>query len=351
MRGPGALELTEVELRDPGPREVRVRIKACGVCQTDAAALSGKLPAPAPVVLGHEAAGVVEKIGSQVTGLAVGDLVVLTVVNHCGACERCRTGEPSVCPVGLRANASGALVSGPRAWRDSVGEVHHFFGVSGWAHRVVVYETSAVPIGVDLPADVACLLGCGAGTGLGAVLRAGLGPGAAVAVFGCGGVGLAAIMAAGLVGARAVVAVDLNAERLALAQEFGAVPIGADEPDVSRAVRRACGGGADLAVDTVAGNVTRTAARSLRPGGTLSLIGAGPAAIDALDLQPGKRLVSSVAGGLRPSIDIPRWAAMAAEGRLPLDSLVTRRRPLEEAATAVDDLAAARGIRTVLVNT
>jgi Zn-dependent alcohol dehydrogenase len=228
--------------------------------------------------------------------------------------------------------------------------VHHFFGISGWAERVVVHERSAIRITADLAPEVACLLGCGVSTGLGAVVHSDAGAGTAVAVFGCGGVGLAAIMAARLVGALAIIAVDLNQDRLRIAAEVGATAtFQADDPDLPRRIRRETGGGADLAVDTVGGPVSTTAVRACRPGGTLAVIGTADGPLDLNDLQPGKRIVSSVAGGVVPGVDIPAWAELAAQGPLPLDRLVSRQRPLAEADLALKELSASIGIRTVLI--
>jgi alcohol dehydrogenase len=205
------LTIEQVELDPPGPGEVRVHIRAAGLCHSDLSVIDGNRPRPMPMVLGHEAAGVVEAIGPGVTGLACGDHVVAAFVPSCGHCKSCATGRPALCEPGFRANSAGTLLSGERRLHDAGGDVHHHLGVSGFAQHAVLAANSLVRVPQDLPFAEAALFGCAVITGVGAVVNTAAMPqGASAAVVGLGGVGLAALLAARMLDAEHLVAIDIT---------------------------------------------------------------------------------------------------------------------------------------------
>ena len=203
------LTIEELQLDDPGPGELMIRIESAGVCHSDLSVLTGRRPRPLPMALGHEAAGVVTAIGSGIDDVGVGAHVVLVFVPSCGRCEYCRTERPALCPVGGAANGRGELIGGGRRLSDAAGPIQHHLGVSAFAQYAVVDRSSAVVIDDDVPFDVAAILGCAMLTGFGAVQNtAGVAAGESVTVIGLGGVGQASILGAVAAGASPVVAVD-----------------------------------------------------------------------------------------------------------------------------------------------
>src|SRR5256714_2410644 len=219
------LVVEEVELLDPRPGEVQVRWVANGVCHSDYHLMSGDVPHPLPVVLGHEAAGVVERIGAGVESVKVGDHVCSSYIPSCGRCGYCIGGQPTLCA--LRDSPRWFMLDGTPRFRKNGRGLHHFLQVSGYATRSVLLEQSVIPIRKDAPLEVACLVSCGVLAGAGPVInRAKVPPGATVAVFGCGGVGLNTIQAAALVGAAKIIAGDVLPQKLEWAREFGAPPVG-----------------------------------------------------------------------------------------------------------------------------
>ena len=264
------VEILDVELAPPQEGEALVRVAACGVCASDLHVVDGDLPEPLPIVLGHEASGVVVDTGPDVERVRPGDHVVLALAPSCGECESCRRGRPNFCELGDRMAATGTLADGTS--RLSVGgrTLHHFNSVSSFAEYAVVPESVAVPIRQDVALDTAALVGCAALTGWGAVTRtAAVEPETSVAVWGCGGVGLSVVQAARLAGAAPIVAVDVRAEKLELATRLGATATVAARPtaDTARRVRDATGGGADYAFEAIGREETiREAWEALRPG-------------------------------------------------------------------------------------
>lgn len=344
----GPVVVREVELRDPGPGEVLVRIAATGVCASDVHVVDGALPKPMPIVPGHEAAGRVAALGDGVDDLDVDDHVVLSILPWCDACDACRRGQRRACAWAAELAATGTLGDGRTALSVDGAPLHHFTGVSSWAEYAVVPRTGAVRITDDLPSTHAALLGCAVATGFGAVRSAaGVAPGQAVAVIGCGGVGSNVVQAARLAGADPLIAVDRNPAALRLAERLGAThTVVADHHPVDQLIRDAAPDGVDHCFEVLGRPSTVEAAwRALAPGGQATVVGLLPAAstvtLDAFPLISERRLVGTYLGGLEPDRDLPAFAAAAAAGQIELASLVEEIE-LEELPAAVDRLRAGR---------
>jgi len=348
---------SDVTLRDPGADQVRVRVKHCGVCHSDLSLVDGTFPGPLPIVLGHEAAGVVDAVGAHVRGLEVGDHVVLTPAPPCGACYFCVRGDASLCvdALGILTNTFADGTTGLS--RDDQ-TVYRGLNVAGFAEYTVLSATGAVKIPKDVPLEVACVIGCAVQTGVGAVLNtAKVVEGATVLVMGLGGIGLSVVQGARLAAASRIIVSDPVAERRDVAKNFGATDLlDPTSEDVVARAREITGQiGVDYAFETagVAALVAQgvTAARN---GGTIVCVGAPP--IDqAITIAPAslftvseKKLMGCVLGSANSLHEIPRLVALWQAGRLDLESLITARRPLEQINEAMDDLRASRGVRTVL---
>jgi S-(hydroxymethyl)glutathione dehydrogenase/alcohol dehydrogenase len=344
LRAPGAaVEMADVELEAPRAGEVEVAIAAAGVCGSDVHVVSGDWDVPMPVVLGHEGAGVVTRLGKGVDDLAEGDHVVLSWVPQCGECRQCRAGRPWQCTLVAEVVAPGGVLhDGTSRWG---GGLHHYLGVSSFAERVVVPRTGAVKIRDDAPLDLVAIVGCAVATGVGSVLNTAAVPeGATVAVIGCGGVGLSVVQGARLAGASRIVACDVNPAKLEVARRVGAT----ETADVLPS-------GFDFVFDAI-GKVetTEQAIAALGPGGAAVVVGLPPtgstARFDPLALaEANQRILGSNYGSVDPQRDIPWLVDRYMDGELDLDSLVSGRRPLEEAAEALADLAAGRTLRTLLI--
>jgi len=351
------LKVVEVGLEKPGPGEVMVRLAATGICASDWHTLTGAIPSPTPSVLGHEGAGVVESVGESVRSVAPGDHVVLSWIPSCGHCRYCESGRPNLCSVAAPALLAGTLVSGARRLSYRGEPLYHYSFLSTFAEAVVVDEACCVPIRKDVALSVAALVGCAVTTGYGAVVnRAQAEPGSTVLVFGSGGVGLSAVMAARVSGARYVVAVDPVAFKRELALEVGAThvadPVAEDVAALVAGLTE--GDGADVAIESAGrSELVAEAFRLTRRGGTIVCVGI-PAA-DATVSLPGPALVrhekivtGSLYGSCRARQDMPRILDLYAEGRLPLDRLVTRTYGLDEINEAFDDMVAGRLARGVI---
>jgi len=323
--GPYALE--RVELADPAPDEVLVRIVGTGMCHTDVIPRAEGSMSPPPIITGHEGAGVVEAIGSDVTTIAVGDHVVLSF-DYCGGCSRCLTGQPASCETMLLRNLLGRRVDFTTAVTDASGvEVaSRWFAQSSFATHALATERNAVVVDKDLPLEKLGPLGCGIQTGAGTVLVAlDVQPGAGIVVFGVGAVGLAAVMAAVVAGAETIVAVDLHAHRLDLARELGATHVvdGSAE-DVLAQVAAVTGGGARHAIDTTGvPSVMLNALGCLQMGGSCAFVGVqtGPLTLDAISLI-GKTAIGVLEGNADPKTFIPRMIELWQAGRFPFDRLI-----------------------------
>ena len=349
------LGLREVELRAPRPGEVEIEVRAAGVCHSDLHVVTGDWPADRPLVLGHEAAGVVRSVGDGVTSVRAGDHVVLSWFAPCRRCRRCAAGQSWLC-TGTKA-VENTLPDGttPFAAPDGA-ELWPYLGLGAFTDRVVVPESAAVKVPEELPFAVGALLGCSVTTGVGAVTHtAGVRPGESAVVIGTGGVGLSIVMGLRLAGADPIVAVDLSAERLAAARAFGAThTLDGGEVDVAAWCRDELGG-VDYAFEAIGSpRVIESLPGMLASGGAAVLV--GMAAVDATGsfnlfelADQGKRILGCNYGSSVGEIDIPMLARLYLAGRLPLDDLVGATRPLAEAATAFDELRAGTGLRSVLV--
>ncbi len=364
LRGPGqGLSVEEVELDDPHPGEVLVRVQAAGVCHTELHYMSGEIACPLPIVLGHEGTGVVEGVGEGVDDIATGDRVVFTWRPRCGQCLYCITGRPAMCVYGRVQATSGGLMDGTTRLRQGDQPVHHFLGVSCFAERVVVSRRAVVPISAGVAAPVAAIVGCAVVTGVGAMTNVaaerGSIAGQPVAIFGAGGVGLCALLGARLLGAAPIVVVDLAPDKLALATRLGAAEVidarGMAADAVVGALQDATGGGAEVAVDAVgSGAVLTQAFRALRPGGTAIAVGlsSGQAEV-GLPLnelvQQQKRVVGSLYGSANPAVDLPRLLSLYEAGSLPLDQLLGDTYSLDGVGEAYDRLAEGAVGRAVVI--
>jgi len=325
------LVLEELELDDLHPREVRVRMVASGVCHTDAIVRDQVYPTPLPAVLGHEGAGVVDAVGSEVTTVVPGDHVLLAAA-YCGHCDRCRAGEMAYCENLFAADFGGRRTDGSTAFsRDGEVISSHFFGQSSFSTYSNVVEESVIKIGDDVPLEIIAPLGCGIQTGAGTVLNE-LKPklNSSLVVLGTGAVGSGAIMAARVAGCSRVIAVDIHDSRLELAKELGATDtINTREHDLTEEIMRITGGaGADYVVDTTARpELLRKAADALGNRGTLVLVGAAKPGTEVsfeigLSLVKGWTFKTVVQGSSVPQVFIPKLIELWREGRFPIDKLV-----------------------------
>ena len=351
------LSIEMVELDDPGPGEVRVKIRAAGLCHSDLSAINGDRPWPVPIVPGHEAAAEVVELGAAVSDLKVGDHVVLVFRPACGACPDCAVGRPALCGPGGESNGSGSLLGGYKRLSLAGSSLNHHMGCAAFAEYATVSRRSVVPIDHLLPWEHAALFGCAVLTGAGAVFNtARMEAGARVAVVGLGGIGFSSLLAAVAAGAREVIAIDMLPSKLELARQLGASRVfDARDPDVIAQVKAATQGGVDYAFE-MAGVVAalELAYRITRRGGTTVTAGLpNPAAqwpLQAVSLIAEERtLKGSYIGSCVPSRDVPRFVDLFQAGRLPVDRLLSERISLEEINPALDRLARGESIRQVIM--
>ncbi len=350
------LSVEEVELDPPQDGEIEVAIACSGVCGSDIHQLVGEYALPLPCVLGHEGAGVVERVGPGVTGLAPGDPVVLLWRSPCGRCEFCQAGRPALCSEAAELRQRGVLVGGRSRLRARGKTVHHFLGVSCWAEYAVVPASAAVRIPPGVPPEHAALVGCAVVTGVGAAWNAAsLRPGQSVAVFGCGGVGLNVVQGAAAAAAHPVVAVDVQPSKESLARTFGATHfVDGNRPDLVAEVCRLTGGGAEVAFEAVGlPALAEQAVAATRRGGRTVLVGVAPGGTTArFDpqalVQQERAIIGCLYGSCRPAEEIPRLLRMAAAGRLRLQELVSRRYPLAAIGEAVEAMRSGALARVVV---
>jgi Zn-dependent alcohol dehydrogenase len=345
-----------VELAAPRADEVLVRIVATGLCHSDVGAFAGMMPTPLPLVPGHEGAGIVEAVGPGVVDLEPGDHVVLSVVVSCGTCFQCRSGAPSLCEVSLPMALAGCLLDGSSRLSNNGETLQHFLCQSSFAEYAVVPRATAVKVRRDAPLDVVCLLGCGAMTGIGAVVkRAAVRPGEGVMVLGVGGVGLAAILGARLVGAYPIVAIDRSRAALDAAADLGATHlVDATDGDAAEKVVEITGRGIDHAIDVVGGEGTlETCLASVRAGGQVVVAGISSGAargtVDVYSMIMEKRVTGTGGGSANPQVDIPWCVDLFMDGRLPLDRLATSTYDLDHLDQALLDIEHGRVGRGVIV--
>jgi len=347
----------DIEIRDPGPGQVRVKVAHCGVCHSDLTLADGAFPSPVPIILGHEAAGVVDAVGPNVTGLAVGDHVVLTACPPCGTCYWCVRGEHALCvdTLGIQTNTFSDGTTGLSRRGETV---YRGVNVAGFAEYTVTQANGAVKIPADVPLDVACVIGCAVQTGVGAVLNtAKVEEGATVLVMGLGGIGLSTVQGAQIAGATRIIVSDPVPERREAAKAFGASDLldPGSEDVAARARELTDGIGVDYAFETAGhASLAEIGLAAARSGGTVVCVGAAP--IDqGISVAPAvlftiteKKLIGCVLGSVNSLREIPRLISLWQTGRLDLERMITARRPLAEINEAMQDLRATRGIRTVL---
>lgn len=347
----------DVEIIEPRAGEVRVSVKYCGLCNSDLGVVSGKFPIHEPIIIGHEAAGIVESVGPGVTHLVPGDPVVLTPLPPCGLCYFCQRGDHSLCVNGMSLSTM-ALSDGETGLSHNGRRVLRGLGVAALAEMVVTPATGAVKIPEGVPLDTACVIGCAVQTGAGAVINtAGVEEGATALIMGLGGIGLSAVQGAVIAGASTIIASDPLAERRSTASQFGAThtldPI---NQDVAAAVMEITGGiGMDYVFETagVAALIEQGIALT-RAGGTTVCVGAPPVE-DGISINNvvmfgtmEKKICGCLMGSSNAVRDIPRLIRLWQAGRLDLDSMITARRPLAEINEGFADLKAGKGIRTVI---
>lgn len=349
-RDSGPLKIVDLELDPPGPGEVLVRIEAAGLCHSDLSVVDGNRPRPTPMLLGHEAAGRVVECGPGVTDLESGQRVVMAFLPRCEECAGCATDGRLPCTAGSAANNAGTLLGGGLRLRRAGEKVNHHLGVSGFATHAVINRRSMVPVEDDVPPDVAAVLGCAMITGGGAVINAGRpSAGDNVIVVGLGGVGMAALITAKSLGLGQVIGVDAVPDKLDYALRLGADAVYPPDHALELGLK------APVVIEA-AGNARafETAVSLTGAGGTTVTVGlpspTAQATITPLGLTAEARTITgSYLGSAVPARDIPRYAQLWRDGRLPVESLISSRIALADINTALDELADGHAIRQVIM--
>jgi S-(hydroxymethyl)glutathione dehydrogenase/alcohol dehydrogenase len=352
------LQIETVSIGKPGPREVLIRTKAAGVCHSDLHFVEGSYPHPLPAVLGHESAGIVEAVGSEVRTVKVGDHVITCLNPYCGHCEVCLTGHMNLC---VSPETRRSKTDEPRLFREDLSgagdtRMAQFLNLSSFAEMMLVHEHACVAIRKDMPFDRAALIGCSVMTGVGAVIHtSSVRLGETVAVIGCGGVGLAAINGAAMAGAGRIIAIDRIPAKLALAKQFGATDlIDANDGDPVKQVQELTGGGVHHSFEAIGLKITAEQAfKMLHRGGTANIIGMIPVGVKieltGSDFLGERRIQGSYMGSNRFPVDMPRLVDAYMAGKLKLDELISRRIKLEEVNSAFDELKRGELARSVIV--
>jgi len=351
---PGSpLEIEELSISNPGPHEVLIRTAACGLCHSDLHFIDGAYPHPLPAVPGHEAAGIVEAVGSEVRTVKVGDAVVTCLSAFCGHCEYCVTGRMSLC---LGGETRRSPKDAPRLSRADGSVVNQMLNLSAFAEQMLIHEHACVKIDPDMPLDRAAVIGCAVTTGAGAIFNAcKLTPGETVTVVGCGGVGLATINAAKIAGAGRIIAADPIPEKRALALKLGATDvIDATAEGAAAQIIEMTKGGVDHAIEAVGRPASASLAVSvLRRGGTATILGMMPltekVGLSAMDLLSGKKLQGAIMGGNRFPVDIPRLVDFYLRGLLDLDSIIAETIPLSGINEGFEKMKKGDSARSVIV--
>ena len=351
------IKIEELELEAPKEGEILVELTSAGLCHSDLSVLNGSRPRPMPLVLGHEAAGVVREVGPNVRDLKIDDHVIFIFCPTCGHCVPCATGRPVLCDSGQEANAQGTLLSGERRFTNKDGKkMNHHSGVSCFSQFTVAARESVVKVDSSLPMDKASLFGCAVITGAGAVFnRAAVEPGSSVAVFGLGGVGLSAVMAAKAAGATKIIAVDMLEHKFDLARKCGATHAlnPADESFLEK-IRDITGGGPQYAIEAVGSEAAQISAyNAICRGGTMVTVGlAHPdkdfsvPAVSLVALE--KAVLGCYMGSIVPSVDVPKYVEMYRAGLLPVDLLFSGFITLEDVNASFDALARGDVIRQII---
>jgi len=344
----------EVDIDQPRGREVLVRTVASGVCHSDLSVAEGKVTIPTPMILGHEPAGIVEAVGSEVTEFEPGDHVIARLGLFCGGCKHCLSGHPNRC------NNRAAMQRKPDERPRMLYNGNKIVGVSGdgagFAEKMLTHENGFVKIPDDVPLEAAALIGCAVVTGVGAVLNtAKVEPGTTVAVFGAGGIGLSAIQGARIAGARRIIAVDINESKLAAAKRFGATDTAdASASDPVAEIMQLTGDGVDYSFEAIGSKQTaEQCIQSLAVGGTATIIGIIPGSqrveIDPMSLLAEKRVQGCLMGSVRIRIDASRYIEFYQQGRLLLDEMVTRKCRLEDLDEAFAAINRGEVLRSVIM--
>jgi S-(hydroxymethyl)glutathione dehydrogenase/alcohol dehydrogenase len=346
------LAIETIAIDKPKSREVLIRTSAAGVCHSDLYYLDGVRSSPLPVVLGHESAGIVEAVGSDVRSVAPGDHVITCLSAFCGRCEHCLTGHLSRCQSPETKRAPSDV---PRLGARGNG-IFQLLNLSSFAEQMLIHENACVRIRRDMPLDRAALIGCAVTTGTGAVINtANVRPGESVAVIGCGGIGLAAINGAAIAGAARIIAVDPIAAKRELAKEFGATDvIDATAGNAAEQVMELTRGGVHHAFEAVGLKETAEQAFAmLARGGTATIIGLFPPgvhlALHGADFLAEKRIQGSFMGSNRFPVDMPRLVDFYLAGKLKLDAMISRRIRLEQINEAFDELRTGRSVRSLII--
>ncbi|HUA32572.1 MAG TPA: Zn-dependent alcohol dehydrogenase [Candidatus Binataceae bacterium] len=348
------LKIEQIDIDEPQDHEVLVKTAASGVCHSDLHFVEGLYPLPGAAVLGHEAAGIVEKVGKAVTYLKPGDHVIACTSVFCGYCEECMSGHPHRCA--NRQATQRAKTDKPRLTQNGQ-KLIQFADLSTYAEKMLLHENALVKITNEIALDRAALIGCGVTTGVGAVLNtAKIEPGSTVAVFGCGGVGISAIQGARIAGARMIIAVDQFENKLAMAKRFGAThTVDASTSDAVDSIKKLTGGGGvDYSFEAVGlKKLAEQCFDAIKAGGTATIIGMIPVGqkveIDGPKLLTERRLQGTMMGSNRFRIDMPRYIDFYMQGRLNLDDMVSKRGKLEDVNDAFKSMKAGEVARTVLM--
>lgn len=346
------LVIEDISTRKPQAHEVLIRVAFSGLCHSDLHFMEGLYPHPMPVVLGHEAAGIVEQVGSEVTYVKPGDHVVSCLSVFCGTCENCTTGRPAICT-----NTDVKLPAGKaeRLEWEKEKQLHTFANLSAFAEQMLVHENAIVKVREDMPLDRAALVGCGVVTGFGAAMNtAKVAVGETVAVIGCGGVGMAAVNGAYVAGAARVIAVDTNPAKLQLATKLGATDIvNPNDGDPVERILDMTKGGVHHAIECLGLKVTAEQAfQMLAFGGTATIVGMVPFGekleLHGADFLRERRIQGSSMGSNRFRVDMPRMIELYMQGRLHLDDWISNRIKIEEINEGYADMKAGKGLRTVI---
>jgi S-(hydroxymethyl)glutathione dehydrogenase / alcohol dehydrogenase len=350
--------IDDLEVAEPGPGQVRVAVKHCGICHSDLGIIDAENPAMRlPIVLGHEAAGEIERVGPGVVGLSAGDRVVLTPAPPCGTCYWCVRNEHALC-VNSDEIMTSTFADGSTGLARRGQVVYRGLGVAGFAERVVTHSTGAVKISRDVPTEIACVIGCAVQTGVGAVLNtAQVEEGATVLVMGAGGIGLSIVQGARLAGAAKVIVSDPVAARREVASRLGATHLvdpGAEDV-VARCRALTNDIGVDYAFDAAgAAALVQAGLQATRKGGTTVMVGAVPITqpvtipLAALFTVQEKKLVGCILGSCNSQRDVPRMISLWQAGKLDLEGLISARYPLDRINEALGELRAKRGVRHVI---
>jgi aryl-alcohol dehydrogenase len=350
----GPFVIEDIELDEPRADEVLVRIVSSGLCHTDLVARMQYLPIPLPGVFGHEGAGIVEKVGSQVTKVKPGDHVATSFMS-CGSCTNCKRGIPGWCSEFRRLNFGGRRADGSATMKKKGETIYgSFFGQSTFATHAVINERSVIKVQADVPVEILSPMGCGIQTGAGGVINTlKAKPGSSIAVFGIGSVGLSAIMAAVVSGCTKIIGIDVVPERLKLAKEFGATDIiDSGKSNAVEEIRKLTGGGIEFTLEcTGIPKVLRQAVDSLMMGGTCGLIGVAPVGVEVnLEMQTvldGRTLKGIVEGDCISDIFIPQLIDLYKQGRFPFDRLL-KFYPMDKINEAAEDSEKGKTLKAVL---